>query len=140
MSAKTSLKPAVAEMMRRWVRKADNDLLAVQRLLDSGGGCPYDVACYHCEQAAERYLKAILTSCATHAPKTHDIGHLADLLPPDCRLPLPREDLEYLSAYGIDSWWEPDRDQTLRAFDIATRLREEVRRRLPAEVLGQNAA
>jgi HEPN domain-containing protein len=135
MNARPGLKPEVAEIIRRWVCKADRDIEAVRRLLESGNGCPYDVACYHCEQAAERYIKALLTSCGIQSPRTHDIGHLHELLPPACQLPIPNADLEFLSAYGIDSWWDPDRDQTLRAFAIARSLREKIRGRLPKEVL-----
>jgi HEPN domain-containing protein len=41
-----------ASHARRWLAKADSDLMAARRLLDGGG--PYDAACFHAQQAAER--------------------------------------------------------------------------------------
>jgi HEPN domain-containing protein/predicted nucleotidyltransferase len=135
MSVTPRVRPEVEEIIRRWVCKADRDIEAVRRLLESGNGCPYDVACYHCEQAAERYLKALLTFYGIQAPRTHDIGHLHELLPLRCQLPIPNADLEYMSAYGIDSWWDPDRAQTLRALEIVRSLRGQIRERLPKDLL-----
>ena len=40
---------------RGWFRKAESDLHTAQRALDSDG--PYDTACFHAQQVAEKYLK-----------------------------------------------------------------------------------
>jgi HEPN domain-containing protein len=34
---------------------------------------PQEMICYHCEQAAEKYLKAYLVSFDIEPPKTHDL-------------------------------------------------------------------
>ena len=56
-----SVPPEVAEVLRRWVRKAEHDLEAATLILAGESHCPYDTAGFHCHQAADRYLKALLT-------------------------------------------------------------------------------
>jgi HEPN domain-containing protein len=40
------------------------------------------MVCFHCQQAAEKYLKARLEEAAIHFPKTHDLESLLHLLMP----------------------------------------------------------
>lgn len=40
-------------------------------------------AAYHCQQAAEKLVKALLAQSAIVFPKSHDIAALVALLPPD---------------------------------------------------------
>ena len=47
-----------ADLARGWFRKGDSDL-ATARLVAAGAG-PYDTACFHAQQAAEKYLKGFL--------------------------------------------------------------------------------
>jgi HEPN domain-containing protein len=47
------------EQARQWVRKADNDLLDADNNLRSER-IPFDTVCFHCQQAAEKCLKAAL--------------------------------------------------------------------------------
>jgi HEPN domain-containing protein len=54
-----SVPPEVADVIRRWVRKAEHDLEAAKRILGREEACPYDTACFHCQQAVEKYLKAL---------------------------------------------------------------------------------
>lgn len=52
-----------------WLAKADRELASARRLLD--GNPPYlDTAVYHCQQAAEKALKALLTAIETRYPRT----------------------------------------------------------------------
>src|SRR5262245_52592434 len=48
---------------REWVRKAEGDYLAVRKLA-RGSEPAHDATCFHCQQGAEKYLKAILTEVA----------------------------------------------------------------------------
>ena len=59
------------------VRKAESDLAAVRRTLDSSG--PYDTGLFHCQQAVEKYLKALLAVHNVNYPKIHDVTVLAEL-------------------------------------------------------------
>lgn len=64
-----------------WFIKADRDLALVQNVLPKSAAYP-DLICYHCQQAAEKYLKALLLYHAQPVKKTHDLEELVDLLTP----------------------------------------------------------
>jgi len=58
-----------------WLAKARRDLDSAKRLL--AGNPPYrDTAAYHCQQAAEKSAKALLTAAGIEFPKTHDLTAL----------------------------------------------------------------
>src|SRR5262249_1884728 len=41
-----------------------------------------DAACFHCQQAAEKYLKALLKELGLVVPRTHELNKLLNLLRP----------------------------------------------------------
>jgi HEPN domain-containing protein len=84
-----------------WVRLADDDLGAAT-LLARSGRYPA-LACYHAQQAAEKYLKAVLTFVNQPVPRTHDLVRLYQLYPQALAPYLLRVgDLLALTAYGTD--------------------------------------
>lgn len=63
--------------IRQWLIKAEHDLGSAERLLT--GDPPYpDTAVYHCQQAAEKALKAYLTFKDTPFQKVHDLSVLIE--------------------------------------------------------------
>ncbi len=66
---------AQKELLRSWLTKAANDLKTANILGAAGG--PLDVAIYHCQQAAEKAVKAFLISQGITPEKTHDVRKLA---------------------------------------------------------------
>jgi HEPN domain-containing protein len=64
------------------VRKAESDLADVPRTLASVG--PYDTGLFHCQQAVEKYLKALLAVNSVSYPKIHDVSELAELCAKFC--------------------------------------------------------
>ncbi len=64
------------------VRKAESDLAAVKRTINSSG--PYDTGLFHCQQVVEKYLKALLAANDVNYPKTHDVTVLASLATQFC--------------------------------------------------------
>ena len=71
-------------------------------------------AAYHCQQAAEKLVKAVLVESRTPFPKTHDIGALAGLLPENHPLKAKLATLAKLTPYGVayrypaeDTWELP---------------------------------
>lgn len=60
------------EKARAWIRKAENDILSADNNLASTR-IPYDVVCYHSQQAAEKCLKALLVYLGAQPPRTHDL-------------------------------------------------------------------
>ncbi len=55
-----------------WIRKAESDLLAADNNL-AAANVPFDAVCFHCQQAAEKYLKALLSSLGVQPGRTHDL-------------------------------------------------------------------
>ena len=51
--------PDFKEYINSWLQKAENDILSAQRLLEIEPMI-LDNACFHCQQAAEKSLKAFL--------------------------------------------------------------------------------
>jgi hypothetical protein len=43
-----------SDLARGWMQKGDSDRLNAERTVQSAG--PYDTACFHCQQAVEKYL------------------------------------------------------------------------------------
>lgn len=66
------------ENVQEWLHLADDDLYSA-KILSEAVRKPYEIICYHCAQAAEKYLKGFLTY-ANIVPikKTHDLVFLYD--------------------------------------------------------------
>jgi HEPN domain-containing protein len=69
-----------AESVVRWIDKAEHDLLAAEHTMQLAESGLTDIICFHCQQCAEKYLKALLVSLGVHFPKTHDLRLLLDLV------------------------------------------------------------
>lgn len=65
-----------ADLVSGWIRKADSDLLALDASLNAGA---LDAACFHAQQAAEKYLKAYLVQQGVEFPLTHNLSKLLEL-------------------------------------------------------------
>lgn len=70
-----------ASLTRQWLRKAANDLKTAS-IVSSAPDGPLDTAIYHCQQAAEKAVKAFLTWQDEPFEKTHDIVRLIRLAEP----------------------------------------------------------
>lgn len=86
----------------KWVRKAEEDI-KVARDLAARKPPPRNAASFHCQQAAEKYLKALLQNLGAAVPKTHDLRNLLDLLVPhDGTLEKLRRSATSLTRYAVD--------------------------------------
>ena len=65
---------ALYRIVSEWVRKAENDLISAKHLLTLRENQPTDSICFHAQQCAEKYLKALLTFQGIDFTKTHDIA------------------------------------------------------------------
>jgi HEPN domain-containing protein len=66
-------KPAVSE----WIVFSKMDLASAKHLC-SMNPKPLEIICYHCQQAAEKALKAYWVYSGIAPPKTHDLERLRD--------------------------------------------------------------
>ena len=69
-------KPIVAE----WLRYANMDFATAKFDFENMHPAPLEIICYHCQQAAEKFLKAIIIDYNKEAEKTHDLQRLTDKL------------------------------------------------------------
>lgn len=99
-------KPTVSDVIGRWLKRADIDLTAIRNLL-YGPEPSAESAAYHCQQAAEKIMKAGLITAGLHPPKEHNLRELNALLPPGNPLAPVFRPLEPLSAY-ITAFRYPD--------------------------------
>lgn len=92
---------AERDLARQWLAKARNDLLNADNNLKSEV-VPYDTVCFHCQQAAEKLLKAYLVARGVQPPFTHDLLLLLEevlLLCADAET--LRDDLASLMPYAV---------------------------------------
>ena len=133
--------PKVLEIVQQWIVKADHDLKNAEHTLTIQEDCPYDTICFHAQQCAEKYFKALLTLHGVDFSKTHDLTELREWLPVDIRLKIAQTDVEDLNPYAVETRypgdWEPlTRQEALRAIAIARNIRETIRHYVPRNVLG----
>ena len=60
-------------LLEEWVDKAEGDYKSAVILNRTRKGTPYDSVCYHCQQSAEKYLKAYLILQGAIPRRTHDL-------------------------------------------------------------------
>ncbi len=65
---------------RDWIAKAEGDFQAATALARLRKAPLHDQVCFHCQQCAEKYLKARLEEAGLHYPKTHDLEVLLNLI------------------------------------------------------------
>jgi HEPN domain-containing protein len=70
------MKPQTAE----WVEKAEGDWNAANQLNRVRKDPNYDGVCFHCQQSAEKYLKARLVEAGIAFARTHDLLVLHQLV------------------------------------------------------------
>jgi HEPN domain-containing protein len=113
----------------KWVRKAEEDWQGALEL--AAGKEPLrDLVGFHCQQATEKYLKALLQDLGAAIPKTHNLKDLLKLLlPRDATLAPLRRGLDSLTRYAVEFRY-PDWRTTTRQMNAALRHTERVRREL----------
>ena len=102
------------EETRRWLRYAQEDLVAAEAMLSSSETMPRHV-CWLAQQAVEKAIKAILIFLQIDFPYTHDLDVLRNLVPDGWQLKADYPDLAELTEWAVEarypgSW--PDATET----------------------------
>lgn len=122
------------DLAKGWIAKGDHDLANAKMTLEAKG--PLDTACFHCQQAAEKYLKGLLAWHGGQIPRTHDLVELEE----GCRAVVPTLSLagmavDLLTPYAVDLRYDlefsPSVEETTQALTLATQIRAAVVRLLP---------
>ncbi|MBC8335973.1 MAG: HEPN domain-containing protein [Anaerolineales bacterium] len=92
------MKAATAE----WVSKAEGDFATAGREIRARKNPNYDAVCFHCQQCAEKYLKALLQENEKHFPKIHNLLELlAMILKFDRSYEFLKADLDVLEEFSV---------------------------------------
>lgn len=62
------------QYIKEWIDKANKDMKAVEKLKTERDIT--EIVCFHCQQAVEKYLKALLIYNGENIQKTHNIDFL----------------------------------------------------------------
>jgi HEPN domain-containing protein len=110
-----------------WLAKAEEDYSVAVGLLRRRR-VPADSICFHCQQAAEKFLKAALQERGVHFGKTHDLEGLLRL----CTTVVPHltllvGDAQLLNDYAV-RYRYPGIDATKKQAKLAAKSAGRVRR------------
>ncbi len=124
------------EITRTWIAKAESDLLTAERLIGFEDPTT-DTICFHCQQSAEKYLKAYLAQHDFEFEKTHNLLYLLELVKKkDNDFEVIRDQLIVLNDYGVEvrypgGWIKPFLEDTQEALQKAKEVKEFVSGKLP---------
>ncbi|MHB1000556.1 MAG: HEPN domain-containing protein [Armatimonadota bacterium] len=126
-----------ADAVKGWLRKAESDLANIRICLQSNEAL--DTACFHAQQAAEKYLKAYLLAMDIEFPFIHNLEKLIELCAKhDSSFLQIKQMGESLTPYAVslrydEEFW-PDKDTTEEALHLTEAIKEFVLARLPDDM------
>jgi len=114
-------------------RKAEHDERAATLIHEAGG--PFDAACFHYQQAAEKYLKAVLAAHDRPFPRSHDIAELVELTeglaPALSELP---EDVFLLTGHAVAGRYGEIAEPGIEDAQFAQQCLEYIKQAIEAEL------
>ena len=125
----------VRDLVGKWVEKADADLKAAETLAEHEGEL-WAIVAFHCQQSAEKYIKAVLTSLQIEFGKTHDISVLLDSLGSGkSDLETVLRPAEGLTVYGVQARYpgdgpDVDDEEAARAVELAQMVARLIKEKL----------
>ena len=123
------------KLVNEWLQKADPDLRLAEFLLAENTTF-LDAAAFHCQQAAEKYLKAFLVSRQIEFPKTHNIRELLGFVASvDKKLAQFLKPSIVLTPYGVlvrypDDGQRVDHKKAVIAVGLAQKVEKSVKKKL----------
>jgi HEPN domain-containing protein len=133
------MQPEQLHMVRLWIEKAEHDLRTAEHTLTLETDCPFDTICFYVQQAAEKYLKALLIFHSVEFPKTHDLLELFNLIPKSVKLNVQLNGLAAINRYAVESrypgdWESFSRTEAEDALAVANMVRGAVKSALPKSI------
>jgi len=124
------------EAGRQWLAKARSDLLSADNNLQAAQ-TPFDAVCFHCQQAAEKLLKAYLAGKGKPHPITHNLFLILErILPLEPGAERVRDALAILVPYAVEVRYPgeasmPSRSDAEEAREAASQVLEWLEESLP---------
>ena len=92
------------KLVAEWVQKAESDFETATRAMRWRKKPQLDTVCYHCQQCAEKYLKAFLVQHRVNFPWIHHLPRLNELcLQVDGSFALISDLLETLNPFEAET-------------------------------------
>jgi len=122
------------DFVQGWLRKAEGDLRAAERILEVEQE-DWFASAFHAQQAAEKFLKAFLVRHQIPFPKTHDITRLLELaVQSDPQLKAELSSAAMLTPFGVEFRYPEEEtanfETAKKALQEAKRVKEAVLGRL----------
>jgi len=114
--------------LQQWLEIADSDLNLAVFSSKNMWPIPYAIICFHCQQAAEKYLKWFLVLHDIEPPKIHDLEELDKL----CEVIQPRfseiyDKCSFLTGYAVQSRYPNEIRVEKQDMDKAIEFAKEIR-------------
>jgi HEPN domain-containing protein len=137
-----NIRPEQLKLIKQWVEKAEEDFRTAEYLLVLKEDCPLNSVCFHSQQCAEKYIKALLMYCSIQFPKSHDVVELLNLVPDNYRPDLSIDDLAIINRYAVDTrypqcWEIITRQEAEESVTIAKDVRQKIRMLLGRTITGR---
>jgi len=131
----------IDEDVKKWIVKAMEDYRIVEHELTfSDEVIATGPVCFHCQQVAEKLLKAYLVSNNIDFERTHNLEHLLDF----CSvkdIEFKKLDVGNLTSYAVEvryptEFYIPSVEEAKECFEIASRVKDFIFRKL--EIKNEN--
>jgi HEPN domain-containing protein len=111
-------------LFEEWVDKAEGDYETAAILNRPRKQPQYDAVCYHCQQSAEKYLKAYLIWQSAIPRHTHNLqGLLVDCVSYDTTLLVLQSLVRFLDPFSVQFRYPGDAATQVLAKDALSTLR-----------------
>jgi len=112
------------EYLMEWVRKAEEDYETAITLARKRKRPTPNSVCFHCQQCAEKYLKAFLVQEGVIFSKTHDLRELRRLImPADPTFDLITDLLLRLNPYAVEFRYPGEEATVTEAREAVTAMK-----------------
>jgi HEPN domain-containing protein len=122
-------------LVSEWIIKAENDL-GLAELAIANKPEYKDLICFHCQQSAEKYLKAYLIHLNINFKKSHSLNYLLDLIAGQETVPdSVYEVAEVLEDYSVEvrypgNWNEINDDDIRGAYHSALKIKAFIKEKM----------
>lgn len=122
------------DLARAWWRKGDSDLINARMCLEAKRAL--DTACFHAQQAAEKYLKAYMSFNGIEFPFIHNLEKLVEICAAhDPEFSAIKDSAQSLTPFAVEARYDqdfwPDTTTVQEAILGAERIRQLIVKRLP---------
>ncbi|MCL2046991.1 MAG: HEPN domain-containing protein [Oscillospiraceae bacterium] len=126
------------EYVAEWLNYAKMDLMTAEHLLTMRP-LPLEIICYHCQQAAEKYLKGYLVfKGIIEPPKTHDLVLLKiDCMKTDASFESISRACEVLTRYGIQPRYPNEMEITEKDMQNALNYARQIKDFAPLQAIDE---